>query len=114
MRVGTDKMRYGHLASVAVIAVCLSVGGFRLAASLHVRGHGSARNVKQLVPPCQSADNGDGNCHPLPLIHAISSVPTYPEVSTSNISLILRTHRIAFVPVPVRRLKLPSAQDDPF
>jgi hypothetical protein len=109
------KLRRCLVLSAALMGVVLSVGTLGSEASIRHQ-----RRVQS--PTCawhqaglsrQPAQGGGASQPPPPLIHTAASSFAYSHDETDDVRLILKTHRLAWVPVPVRRLKLPSSQSDP-
>jgi hypothetical protein len=117
MRSATYKLCRRFSISAALIGVALSLGAVRPEAGVRHRRRlqGQTYAWHQAGPSRHPAQGGGGSSQP-PQLLIHTAAPSLPsaDVQTSDVRLILKTHRIAWVPVPVRRLKLPSSQNDPF
>ena len=78
------------------------------------RMHCRAAAARHSLLAGQANHGGDGAWYVQPLRNIELVLPRSSDASTSIVRQILRAHRIAFGPVPIRRLKLPPSHYDPF
>ena len=108
-----QRMRHGCF-GVALVVVPLLLGAAQPATpSFRHRARSTSYGLNQSAQSYQCAHGGDGNWQPLPPIAVTPTVFPHAEVSASLVDLILKTHRLALVSIPLRRLKQPPSQSDP-
>ena len=109
----SDKSNRGQLSAFLLVAALVLLGAFRPLARLNHRyGHAGHCGLHQPALLAEPLDQTDGDT---PQAVACTGASDYAVcfVSTADSEIVLKSRRFAFVPVVVRRLKLPAPASDP-
>jgi hypothetical protein len=109
------RLRFLTLTASLIVAVLLAAVR-QVNGPACYRVHRRAAAARHSVLTRQGRHAGDGSWYPVPLRNVDLAFFANRGLSliTRAVQLILRFHRIAFVPLPARRLKLPPTHNDPF
>lgn len=109
----TTHVRLSAFAALLVVSLLLAaLGRVDDPACYRVRSRAAAPRHSLLTR--QAGHGGDSPWYPEPLRNVDLVFFRTAELPISVVRLILRGHRSAFGPVPIRRLKLPPSHNDPF